>query len=204
MRAKDVLRLLNITRPTLTKYTKEGKIKINNQVNGQYDYNEESVFQLVNRNKTRKNVIYARVSTPKQKSDLNNQIEIIETFCLKNGIVIHDVYKDISSGMNLDRKDFLKMFEEVSRGSIDKIFITYKDRMARLSFQMIENVCKNFGTKIIILHELENSKTMEQEFLEEVSSLIHSFSMRMYSARRKEKLSLVAKDLDLEKNIKSF
>ena len=73
MRAKDVLRLLNITRPTLTKYTKEGKIKINNQVNGQYDYNEESVFQLVNRNKTRKNVIYARVSTPKQKSDLNNQ-----------------------------------------------------------------------------------------------------------------------------------
>lgn len=204
MKAKDVLRLLNITRPTLSKYVKEQTIKISSEINGQYNYDDASVFELLNKDKPRKNILYARVSSSNQKKDLENQIETLKAFCLKNGIQINNIYSDISSGMNLDRKDFLKLLDEITSYRIDKIFITYKDRLARLSFQMIENICTNFGTKIIILDELENSKTTEQEFLEEVISLIHSFSMKMYSKRRKEKLQLVTKDLELENSIKEF
>jgi len=203
MKAKEVLRLLNITRPTLTKYVKSGLIKINSQINGQYDYDEESVFNLLNKNKKRKHVIYARVSSSNQKRDLENQIETLKKFCENNNIIISEIYADIASGIHLDRKEFMKLLNEVISFKIDTIYITYKDRLARLSFQMIENICKNFGTKIVILNEIDNPKTIEKEFLEELISLIHSFSMKMYSKRRKEKLQLVTKDLKLENEIKN-
>lgn len=50
MRAKDVMKELNISRPTLCKYVKQGLIKIDAIINGQYRYNSESVFKLKSNN----------------------------------------------------------------------------------------------------------------------------------------------------------
>lgn len=47
MRAKEVLRLLGITRPTLCKYVKQGLIKVDSVINGQYRYSAESVYALI-------------------------------------------------------------------------------------------------------------------------------------------------------------
>lgn len=51
MKAKEVLEILDITRPTLSKYVKQGLIKIDAIINGQYRYNEESVYNLLKNNK---------------------------------------------------------------------------------------------------------------------------------------------------------
>jgi len=50
MKAKEVLEKLNITRPTLTKYVKQGLVKVDSVINGQYNYNEESVNKLLDGN----------------------------------------------------------------------------------------------------------------------------------------------------------
>lgn len=50
MRAKEVLELLHISRPTLSKYVKQGLIKIDSVINGQYRYNEDSVRKLLTNN----------------------------------------------------------------------------------------------------------------------------------------------------------
>ena len=50
MKAAEVMKLLDITRPTLCKYVKEGKIKTDACVNGQYRYNKESVYALIKNN----------------------------------------------------------------------------------------------------------------------------------------------------------
>lgn len=55
LKAKQVLELLNITRPTLCKYVKQGLIKIDSEINGQYRYNSESVYALLN-NKSLKTI----------------------------------------------------------------------------------------------------------------------------------------------------
>lgn len=44
MKANEVLKLLRITIPTLTKYVKEGLIKVEKLPNGRYEYNIESVY----------------------------------------------------------------------------------------------------------------------------------------------------------------
>ena len=49
MRAKEVLSVLNVTRATLCKYVKQGLIKIDSTINGQYRYNAESVYSLIGR-----------------------------------------------------------------------------------------------------------------------------------------------------------
>lgn len=202
MKAKQVLNLLKITRPTLSKYVKEGRLSIDSEVNGQYNYNDQSVFALLNRGMPRKNVAYCRVSSSNQKQDLENQIQTVTSFMSANGITVDDVFADVSSGMNLDRKNFKVMLDEVLEHKIDTIYVTYKDRFTRVSFEMISKLIEANGTRIVVISDIDNPKTNEQEFLEEVVTLIHSFSMKMYSRRRKDKLTLVAKDLELEQMVK--
>lgn len=78
MKSKEVLKLLKITRQTLTKYVKTGKISTKRNTNGFYDYLDSDVYALMNKNVERINIIYCRVSTSKQKKDLENQIDFIE------------------------------------------------------------------------------------------------------------------------------
>ena len=84
------MKLLDISRATLFNYTRDGKIKVIKMDNGYYDYNEESVFKIIKKD-ARINVIYSRVSTYKQKTDLENQIYKIMLwitfnikFCINN------------------------------------------------------------------------------------------------------------------------
>ena len=78
MKAKDVLRILQITRPTLTKYVKEGKLKVTTKGNGRYDYDADSVYKMLNKDIERKTYLYARVSTSEQKKDLENQVQLLK------------------------------------------------------------------------------------------------------------------------------
>ena len=94
MFAKDVLRILQVSRPTLTKYVKTGIIRVHVMPNGHYDYNEEDVYKFLNKDVKRKTYIYARVSTPKQKPDLKNQIQLLKQFCFANGYTINGVFSD--------------------------------------------------------------------------------------------------------------
>jgi predicted site-specific integrase-resolvase len=198
MKAKEVLKILNISRQTLCRYHKKDLISAKNLPNGRLSYNEDSVFKILNKGTPRNSVIYCRVSTSKQKKDLENQEAILNAFCSKNGIVINDVYKDTGSGINFDRKEFQRLLNDVVSYKVNKIYITYKDRLSRISFEMFKNLFENFSTQIIVLNEINDEKLIEKEIFNEIISLIHCFSMKVYSNRRKEKLKLVEKDLMLE------
>lgn len=198
MRSKEVLKTLNITRQTLCKYVKIGLIGVKKLPNGQYNYNKNDVYKLINKNIERENVIYARVSSTCQKKDLQNQIEILNKFCMNNAIKIHKVYQDIGSGLKFERNGFQKIIDDVTSYKINKIFITYKDRLSRISFDMFKSLFEKYGTEIVVLNEIDNPKEIEKEIFEEIISLIHCFSMKMYSSRRKTKLELIEKELQLE------
>lgn len=201
MKCSEVLKLLRISRQTLSKYVKNEIIKVKQLPNGYYEYDNNDVFNLISKDNLRQNVIYARVSSTCQKKDLQTQIETIKTFCNKNGIQITNVYQEICSGIQFDRKQFQKLLQDVMDYKISKVFITYKDRLSRISFNMVEQLFKKFGTEIIVINDIDNPKEIEKEIFEEIISLLHCFSMKMYSSRRKEKLKLIEKDLIMENKI---
>jgi len=126
MRSGEVLSLLRVSRQTLTRYVKEGKIRTERLPNGRYEYNREDVYAVFNKNVERKTVLYARVSTEKQKADLENQISLLKQFCFSNGYVVSAVYSDIASGISFEkRKEFFSLLDEVIAGRVDRVIVTY-------------------------------------------------------------------------------
>jgi len=185
MKANEVLSLLNISRPTLTKYVKNGWIKVDVLQNNRYRYDEKSIYEFLNKSIDRKVVIYARVSTNKQKKDLDNQIEMLKKYCYENGYKLSAVYSDIASGINYDnRVQFFKLFDEIYNGKIDKVIISYKDRLSRIGFGLFVKIFEKFGTRIEVVSEVGSTKLDSEEIFEEIVTLIHSFSMKLYSSRK--------------------
>lgn len=198
MKSKDVLKLLKVTRATLTAYVKSEKIKVTKLSNGYYDYDDKSVFAFLKKD-VRTNVIYARVSTNKQKNDLIRQIDSVIDYCDKNNIKHDKVYKEISSGVDMDRKEFSALMDDVFNYKIQNIYITYKDRLTRLSFKTIEQIFKKFKTSIVIINNDNKDKDNEKELFDELINIVHHFSTKTYSKRHKNKLNLVEKDIALFK-----
>lgn len=186
MKAAEALNILQITRPTLKSYREKGYIKASLLPNGHYDFDADSVYRLKNRNAPRLTVIYGRVSTYKQKSDLHNQIETLENFSLKRGYQIDKAYQDIASGISFkNRNDFFKMLDLIIQGKVKRVVITHKDRLSRVGFDLFKHLFDKFGTEIVVVSDYLDPKTDEQEIMAEMMSLFHCFAMKQYSARRK-------------------
>ena len=186
MFARDVLRILGITRQTLTKYVKTGTIRVTVLPNKRYDYNEEDVYKFLNRDVKRKTLIYARVSTAKQKSDLENQISLLKQFCFSNGYTISGIYSDIASGISFEKRiNFFKLLDEVLEGRVERVVVTYKDRLSRVGFELFNHLFWKYNCEIVVMSEVGSVKIDTQEVFEEIVSLLHCYSMELYSSRRR-------------------
>lgn len=148
--------------------------------NGFYDYNDKDVYKLLNKARPRINVIYARVSTKKQKKDLENQVQSLKDYCASKGITITN------------------LLHNAINHQIQAIYITYPDRLSRISYQMFKELFGEFGVEIHAICEINDPKTAEKEIFQEIISLMHCFAMKLYSQRRKARLTLVKKQLELE------
>ena len=137
-------------------------------------------------------LIYARVATNEQKNrgDLDRQIDyIIREIIAKNPKNLK-VFSEVGSGLNDNRKELKKLLDMVMNDEIDRIFILYKDRLTRFGFNYLEQICNKFGTKIIVISEEIQEKSIQEELAEDIISIIHSFSGKLYGMRNKIKEKL--------------
>lgn len=185
MKSSEVLQILQITRPTLTKYVKEGRIKVTVKNNGFYDYDADSVYKMLNKDIERKTYIYARVSTSKQKKDLENQVNLLKNFCFQNGYVINGIFQDVASDISFEkRKEFFNMLSDILDGKVKRVVISYKDRLSRVGFDLFYFLFNRYGCDIVVMSEVGSSKLDSQEIFEEIISLLHCYSMKLYSKRK--------------------
>lgn len=186
MKRNKVMTVLNISTATVDRWLRDGKLKATKQSNGHWDYDDEVVYKLAGDIDYRQTVIYSRVSTGKQKQDLNNQVEKLELFCAKQGWKIDDSISEIASGLTFDkRKLFFRLLDDIQNNKIKRVVITHKDRLTRVGFSLFENIFKHHGTEIVVISDIKNEKTDNEEIFEEIISLLYCFSMKMYSKRRK-------------------
>lgn len=185
MKAKEVLKILNITHRTLGAYNKKGilhPVKINTN---HYEYNADEVYALLGKGTERYNLTYSRVSLPKQKKDLEKQTQRLYDFAIANGYALKEQITDVKSGMSFeDRKGFIKLLKKVTNYEVKNVIVENKDRLVRFGFELVKMLFEKYGTNIIILSD-EPNKTYEQELTEDLISIIHYYSMKSYSHRRK-------------------
>lgn len=199
MRACEVMKLLRISRQTLSNYTKKGLIRTTTLVNGRYDYNTDDVYKLLNNDVERKTCIYARVSTVKQKKDLENQVDILKQFCFMNGYKINEVYTDVASGISFEkRKDFFKLLDEIIDHRVERVVITYKDRLSRVGFDLFYHLFHKYDCEIIVMSEVGSQKLDREEVFEEIISLLHCYSMKLDSKRIVQKMKEALEDESTE------
>lgn len=197
MKAGQVLKILNISRTTLVKYHKTGLIKIDSTINGQHNFNEDSVYALIGKTKQKHdkiNISYARVSTQSQKNQLIDQNTRILNSVISKGLTLDKQFEDIKSGMNHERPGFQEILILICSGKVEILIIENKDRLIRFGFDTLEMIFKMFGTRILVLNDTLESKSYEQELTEDLISIIHYFTMKSYSHRRK--LNKLRKELE--------
>ena len=178
MKSSEIMKKYNITRRTLYNWVRDKKIEYKILPSGRYDYIDNSSNIYI-----KQNIIYARVSTTGQKDNLERQVERLSNYCSSNGYIIDDVYKEIASGMNYNRKYYNKLLEMVLENKINNIFIEYEDRLLRFGFDNFVTICKKFNTNVIVINKSENKDSIK-EITEDLVNIIHHFSSKIYSLRR--------------------
>lgn len=200
MRAREMMEIYGISRNTLCAWTKSGQVKVNVLPSGRYDYRTlEEVY--VEKEETRKSVIYARVSSSTQKADLPRQIERLKDFSMRQGIIIHDSYSEVASALNYNRKQYRRLYREIHDNKINTVVIEHKDRLLRIGFDDFLELCALHKTKVVVANEDVNiSKT--KEIVDDMISIIHHFSAKVYSNRRTKKIvDLIKQDDDKEDSV---
>lgn len=183
--AKEAKEYFKINPTTLKSWKDSGKIKVKVFSEKKILYDIDSLETNVEQK--RKNVIYARVSNTKQYEDLQKQIEVIKNYCISKGIEISHIYSDIASGMNENRKNFNIMLDDILNGNVDKVYITFKDRLTRFGFDYFKQIFSKYNTEIVVIDNYESSnQTFQDELTNDLISIIHHYSMKLYSNRRKK------------------
>ena len=87
------------------------------------------------------------------------------------------------------------MLDEVLAGKVKSVIITYKDRLSRVGFELFSRLFKKFGCEITVISEVGSEKLDSQEIFEEIVSLLHCYSMKMYSSRKNKVIQeLISKE----------
>lgn len=183
---KEMAERLNVTVRTLQRWDNDGILKAYRTPTNRRYYTEEQYLEYKGQSQTvkdkRKVVAYARVSNNGQKDDLKNQVQFLRNFANGKGIILDDVITDIGSGLNYKRKKWNKLLYDVMDNQIKVIYITYKDRFVRFGYDWFENLCKKHNTEIVVLNNIETSPS--QEMVDDMISIIHVFSCRLYGLRK--------------------
>lgn len=188
MKSREFSQRIGVSIKTLERLEKKDKV-VPIRRNGIRYYTEEMVNEylgLVKISKVERKVIaYYRVSTNSQKKEMKYQRESIEAFSISSGTAVDEYLYDIASGINFKRKNFLRLIDMIERGEIEEIIVTYKDRLTRFGFELIEERCKVNNTKLTVIN-LERSSP-EKELVEDLMKIIHVFSSRLYGLRKYKK-----------------
>jgi len=171
---------------TLRRWDASGEFVAKKHHSGHRYYDETDVRRLLGTKVTEKKVIvYCRVSSKNQKDDLKSQIHAMEQFCLASGIAVDEWIQEIGGGMNFKRKKFLKLMDSIQKGEISKLLIAHKDRLVRFGFEYFEHLATTNGSKIIVVNQ--ESLSPQQEMVEDLMAIIHTFSCRLYGLRKYKK-----------------
>lgn len=135
-------------------------------------------------------ILYARTSSSQNKKLLDEQAKRLELYAISKGYKIKQIIKEFGSGLNDSRKQLTKILKE---NQYDKIIVEHKDRLTRFGFNLINLLTDN---RIEVINE---SKEKDEDLTQDLISIIHCFSARLYGLRRSKRLKL-----EIQKDIKEI
>lgn len=178
----------DISSATLRSWGDTGKVRtIRLRENGARKYLVSDIERHLNvqsNREDRSTIIYARVSSSKQKEDLERQSELLQQLYPQHNKVI----TDIGSGVNFKRKGLQRLLELICDKMVDTVIVLYRDRLVRVGFDIFQQICDRFGTTIVVHNENEKDEDGEHDDLVAViTSFVASHHGKRASQNRKRR-----------------
>ena len=189
---KKAAEILGCGTSTLRTWDKNGSLVAVRTPGGQRRYRTEDLdkVQGIVKKTSKKSesvAVYSRVSSHEQKAkgDLDRQKGRLLEHCVKQGYSVTHVMEEVGSGMTDTRPKMLRLLELAVRGEIGRVVIEHKDRLARFNFNIFQKFFESHGVQV---EWLENvlPKSYEAELVEDMVSLMSSFSAKVYGKRSAE------------------
>jgi predicted site-specific integrase-resolvase len=121
--------------------------------------------------------VYARVSSPSKKDDLERQATRCVDFCAASGWVVVGVVKEVASGMNDNRPKLHKLLA----GKPARIVVEHKDRLTRFGFGYFERLLPMVGCDLVVMNRDAEEKA---DLVKDLVAVVTSFCCRLYGMRR--------------------
>jgi predicted site-specific integrase-resolvase len=182
VKRKEVLKTFGISYPTLYKMADNNEIETI-KVGSHMMYNLTKYLREKEIGKKKKELIcYCRVSSAKQKADLERQIAY-----MKEKYPEHRIISDIGSGLNYNRSGLKEIIDLSINGEIEEIVIAYKDRLTRFGYEMIEYMVEKYsGGKIRIINK-EEEQTPTEEITKDIVEIMNVYVAKMNGLRKYKK-----------------
>ena len=187
-RVSDFAKRIGKSPTTVRRWDTEGIIVALRSKGGHRYYTDDHVRKalgIAQPLEERKTVVYCRVSSKPQKDDLASQVKAMQTFCLGAGVAVDEWIEEFGGGLNFKRPKFLKLIEEIEIGGVEHVLIAHKDRLVRFGFEFIDWLAQQHGCKITVVNQERLSP--QQEMVEDLMAIIHTFSCRLYGLRSYKK-----------------
>ena len=176
---KNACEILGIHYHTLYKLARNDEISTMKIGNRQV-YNVDKYIKDNNIEKSNKRKIcYCRVSSKKQKGDLDRQVEYME-----KKYPAHEIISDIGSGLNFKRKGLNKIIDYAINGEIEVVIITYKDRLARFGYDLINRLVEDYSNGKIKIENKKEESTPTEEISKDIISIMNVYVAKINGLRK--------------------
>lgn len=173
---------------TLQKWDRIGVLPAKRTITNRRYYTDEDLaaaLRLPRVQKERRTVAYCRVSSQAQKPDLANQRRVLEVFCTQRNIEVDEWMMEVGGGLNFKRKQFLSLVDAILEGQIERVLLAHQDRLARFGYQLLAHLCQTHQCELLVMNTEELSP--EQELVQDLITITHCFSSRLYGLRNYRK-----------------
>jgi putative resolvase len=191
-------KMLGVTVKTVQRWEREKRlIPIARTTTNRRLYTLSQIYSFIGLQQTKgkeatRLIAYCRVSSAAQKPDLLNQRRVLEEFIVAKGLANVEFVEEIGGGLNFKRKKFLALMDEISRREIKTLILAHRDRLTRFGFEWFEHYAKAQGCEVLVLNQERLSP--EQEMVQDLMTIVHCFSSRLYGLRNyRKKLNEVLK-----------
>ena len=189
-------KILGVSAQTLRNWDANGKLHPHHtSTNGYRYYSQEQLNRIVNITPALDRIVigYCRVSSSKQKDDLDRQIENMKLYLNAQGKP-YEIISDIGSGINYKKKGLKELIKRISQNEVEKVVVLYKDRLLRFGFELVEYIASLYNCDIEIIDNTEELE--QQELVEDLVQIITVFSCKLQGKRANKARRLVKEIVD--------
>lgn len=184
---KKLAERLGISFITLKRWIYQGKIRAVKTIGRRYRIPESEILRIMGKEPPgprNRAVVYARVSSYDQvkDGDLDRQFEHLRDYTSGHGYQVIELIKEIGSGLNDRRPKLFRVLRMVAERKVDVVIIEYKDRLTRFGFNYLAEFAQSHGARVETVFD-DVKKDATQELVEDMISVVQSFSARLYGRR---------------------